>query len=271
MKLLFLGTAAAEGFPGLFCNCASCREARALGGKNLRMRSSLLINEDLLIDFGPDLLHAALRFNLNLSTLTTGLITHAHEDHFHPHNFHNRKADYSGRQPISHLKLFCPPEVTETLHQMATDLAVYQMEAHTVHAFDRWSVNGYTIQAFHAYHAVGHMEALFYSIEDGKHAVLYATDTGPFPQDTWEALAGKSFDVIILEETLGYGSYTQHLGFTDFIEHVQRMRRENMLRPGGRIIAHHMSHSNNPVHEKVEAILNPHGVEVAYDGLEVLL
>jgi phosphoribosyl 1,2-cyclic phosphate phosphodiesterase len=50
MKLLFLGTAAAEGFPGLFCNCASCREARALGGKNLRMRSSLLINEDLLID-----------------------------------------------------------------------------------------------------------------------------------------------------------------------------------------------------------------------------
>jgi hypothetical protein len=43
------------------------------------------------------------------------------------------------------------------------------------------------------------------------------------------------------------------------------------LRPGGRLVAHHMSHSGNPTHEKVEAILGPHGVEVAYDGLDIRL
>ena len=29
MKLTYLGTAAAEGFPAVFCNCEHCREASA--------------------------------------------------------------------------------------------------------------------------------------------------------------------------------------------------------------------------------------------------
>jgi phosphoribosyl 1,2-cyclic phosphate phosphodiesterase len=116
---------------------------------------------------------------------------------------------------------------------------------------------------------VDHLESLFYSIDDGRHSFLYATDTGRFPADTWQALAGKTFDVIILEETMGDGLYTQHMGFNTFLEHAQRMRAEGMLRPGGRLIAHHMSHSGNPTHEKLQAIFTPHGVEVAYDGLEI--
>ena len=54
MKLSFLGTAAAEGFPAIFCNCEYCKEARKLGGKNIRSRSQTLINDDLLIDLPAD-------------------------------------------------------------------------------------------------------------------------------------------------------------------------------------------------------------------------
>ena len=50
MKVTFLGTAAAEGFPAVFCNCRFCKEARVLGGKNLRTRSQSIVNDDLLID-----------------------------------------------------------------------------------------------------------------------------------------------------------------------------------------------------------------------------
>ena len=57
MKLTYLGTAAAEGFPALFCNCPYCEEARRLGGKNIRTRSQSLINDDLLIDFPADTYH----------------------------------------------------------------------------------------------------------------------------------------------------------------------------------------------------------------------
>lgn len=271
MRLFFLGTAAAEGYPGIFCNCANCNEARAVGGRSQRMRSALLVNDDLLIDFGPDLLASAQRFNRNLSQVTIGLVTHAHGDHFYLENFSMRRAPFTAHQPIPTMRLFGPPEVRAMLTQFMGDLSLMRVDAHVVHAFDRWRIGGYTIQAFHAYHAVDTLETVFYSVDDGQHAFLYATDTGPFPQDTWQELAGKSFDAIILEETLGIGKYTQHMGYEDFLQHAGRMRKEGMLRPGGRLIAHHMSHSGNPTHEKVEAVLGPHGVEVAFDGLDIQL
>ena len=271
MRLFFLGTAAAEGYPGIFCDCPNCNEARALGGRNLRCRSALLVNDNLIIDFGPDLLAASLRFNKNLSLATTGLVTHAHTDHFYISNFEMRKPDLTGGLEIPFMRLYGPRDVRDALDRTFPDLAAYRIDSHTVRALDTWHNDGYTFTAYQAHHAVGHLDALFYSIEDGRRSVLYATDTGLFPEATWHALAGKSFDVIILEETMGYASYSQHIGFKEFVAVANRMRAEVMLRPGGRLIAHHFSHTGNPVHQKIEAVLNPHGVEVAYDGLEINL
>jgi phosphoribosyl 1,2-cyclic phosphate phosphodiesterase len=271
MKLFFLGTGAAEGFPGIFCNCENCREARALGGKSLRFRSALLVNDDLLIDFGPDLLASAIRFNKNFSGVTTGLVTHAHTDHFYIGNFEMRKKDFTGQLDIPTLRLFGSHDVKDMLTQAFDDFSELRLDVTTVKAFDTWKENGYSFTAYRAYHAIDHLEALFYSVEDGQHAFLYATDTGSFPEDTWQALAGKSFDVIILEETLGNIPYSQHMTVENFLNHMRRMTSAGMLRPGGRMIAHHMSHSGNPTHEKIEAILGPHGIEVAYDGMEIVL
>ncbi|HEX7432732.1 MAG TPA: MBL fold metallo-hydrolase [Anaerolineaceae bacterium] len=269
MQLLFLGSAAAEGYPGLFCNCGNCREARALGGKNIRFRSSLLVNQDLLIDFGPDLLAATYRFNLSLSEITTGLITHAHSDHFYTGNFEMRGKSFTGGLTIPILALYGPSDAMDTIQQAFPDLSELRLSVHTVNPFETWNTARYQITSYQAYHAVGELKCLFYGIDDGKISFLYATDTGNFPDSTWRALSGRAFDVIILEETLGNGQYTMHLGFDSFLEHVHRFREEGLLKPGGRIIAHHMSHSGNPPHEKVEAILGPHGVEVAYDGLRI--
>ncbi len=271
MRLFFLGTAAAEGYPGIFCDCPNCREARALGGRNIRLRSALLVNDDLLIDFGPDLLASAQRFNRDLSQVTVGLVTHAHMDHFFLGNFSMRGKGFTAQRDIPTLRLYGPREVGEMLAAEHPDLDLLRMESHTVRAFDRWQAGGYHFTAYRAYHAVDHLEALFYSVSDGRRAFLYATDTGSFPADTWQALEGQSFDAIIMEETMGTGVYSQHMGFETFLEHAARMRASGMLRPGGRLIAHHMSHTNNPPHAQVEAILTPHGVEVAYDGLEVIL
>lgn len=271
MRLLFLGTAAAEGYPGIFCKCARCQAARALGGRDQRYRSSLLINDDLLIDFGPDLLAAAQRFNCVLADVTTGLVTHAHSDHFYLANFEMRKSAFTGGQTPPTLNLFAPEDVTAALAQAFPDEEELRMRVTTVHAFDAWGHGGYSFTAFRANHALEQREPLFYSIAQGPHAVLYATDSGPFPEATWQALAGRSFDVIIMEETLGGGKYNQHMGFATYLEHAERMRAQGMLRPGGRLFAHHFSHSGNPVHAELEAFFAPYGVEVAYDGLVVEL
>lgn len=51
MKKQFLGIAAYEGIPAMFCNCENCRTSMEKGGKNMRSCSQAIINDDLLLDF----------------------------------------------------------------------------------------------------------------------------------------------------------------------------------------------------------------------------
>ena len=67
MKITFLGTSAATSFPLVFCKCRVCKNARVKKGKDIRKRASLLINDDLLIDFGPDVTTSAAMYNIDLT------------------------------------------------------------------------------------------------------------------------------------------------------------------------------------------------------------
>ena len=67
MKIRYLGTAAAEGWPALFCSCPICTHARIQGGKNLRTRTQAILDGELLIDFPPDTYCHALQYGLELA------------------------------------------------------------------------------------------------------------------------------------------------------------------------------------------------------------
>ena len=54
MKLHYLGTAAAEAIPAVWCNCEVCKKIRKTRGKDVRTRSQVLINDDLMVDFPQD-------------------------------------------------------------------------------------------------------------------------------------------------------------------------------------------------------------------------
>ena len=51
MQFQYLGTAAAEGWPAVFCRCKYCLEAQRLGGKNIRTRSQAIVNDDLPVSY----------------------------------------------------------------------------------------------------------------------------------------------------------------------------------------------------------------------------
>ena len=95
MKLTFLGTGAGEGYPGYWCECPHCTYARKHRGKNLRTNSSMVIDEELLIDIGPSCFDNAARFGVNLSKIKTLLVTHPHEDHLYPQHLRWRNTDES--------------------------------------------------------------------------------------------------------------------------------------------------------------------------------
>ena len=78
LKIRYLGTAAAEGVPGVFCQCALCQHARRAGGRDIRTRSQALVDERLLIDFPPDTYLHTLYGGLELWKIHSCLITHNH-------------------------------------------------------------------------------------------------------------------------------------------------------------------------------------------------
>lgn len=69
MKITFLGSGAANAFPEAFCKCSNCDRARQLGGPSLRKRSAALVNTDLLLDLGPDIMAAAQIHGCPLTTV----------------------------------------------------------------------------------------------------------------------------------------------------------------------------------------------------------
>ena len=84
MKFKYLGTAAAEVVPALWCTCDTCRKCRQNGGKDIRRRASYLIDDDTMVDFGPDANWQVREFGIDLSAIRRLLITHPHEDHLDP-------------------------------------------------------------------------------------------------------------------------------------------------------------------------------------------
>lgn len=69
MKIKYLGTAAAEGVPAIFCRCEVCRKSKAAGGRNIRTRSQSIIDDRLLLDFCPDTFIHTLRDNIDLISI----------------------------------------------------------------------------------------------------------------------------------------------------------------------------------------------------------
>src|SRR4051794_29048755 len=230
MRARFLGTAAAEGYPDAFCGCANCRRARELGGTSLRNRSSLLINDDLLIDLAPDLLAASLAHGIALDQVAYCLQTHEHSDHLHPSLFLAR-SPFCGVHDAPRLHFYATQGAIDTAlrglgkaaHLLTSgtseelNLALYPIEP-----FQDFAVGPYRVRSVMAAHDPS-IVALLYIIEREGRRLFYATDTGPLPEATWAALAawGGQFDVVIMDHTFGTGRpSTGHLNGEKFLVQV---------------------------------------------------
>ena len=284
MQLTFLGTGAATSAPLAFCRCPSCTAARRLGGKNIRRRSSLLINDDLLIDLGPDSVQAMLAFGKDPTAVRTILFTHAHSDHFDPGHFVTRWTEYACEDPT-------PVEVccSETGLRIISDyidreerglrldtaegLSLLRATARACAVNETFQSGRYRITALYSRHDPS-KDSRLYIVDDGSTRVLYATDL-PTPDEAfYEALtAVEPLDCVIADHTYGPGMpdapRTDHMTAHDVVRLTAALRERGLLRPNGQVWATHISHECTPVHSELEAFAQMHGYRVAWDGLEL--
>lgn len=269
MKITYYGTSSSEAWPALFCNCMACRKARQYGEKNIRTRSQTLIDQTLLIDFPPDTNYHVQRMGLNLKKVHTLLITHSHHDHFFPYDICMRNANYAEGVEDSTLLMFGNESVQrkfEEASEICGGMEKY-VKFQLLSPFDKINTrDGYVVTALLADHNQPE-EALMYSIEKDGKKILYAHDTGIFPECTWKALEGKYLDFVSLDCTALSRDWRQgHMGFTAVDEVRDRLKELRCIDEKTVLVLSHLAHYGDFTHEKICEQENPKGYRVAYDG-----
>lgn len=269
MRILFLGTAAAEGIPALFCECETCRIARARGGKNLRTRSSILIDDQVKIDLPPDTLHHVLTYGVDLARLQHLLITHTHADHLALSDLHYLAPGFAERnQP---LQIYGSADCIRVL-SLLPEAVLQRMELHSLDPFTPYQVASYIVIPILAHHREDE-QCFNYIVSDGQSTILYMCDTGWYREATWRYLAGARLDAVIAECTKAFidAPYDTHLGLREVLQFKQRLQEIGATHSETRWAVTHFSHNGNALHEELEQFCLPQGVEVASDGWAMML
>lgn len=268
MRIQILGTGAAEAWPAVFCGCETCVRARAAGGPNYRSRASVQIDDIYKIDMGPDTYYQAARFNIDLSALAHIFVTHSHSDHLDIAEMEFMQPPFAHNLKHAPIKVYGNEAVTSAItnHYGEGKLPI---ELSTIQPFIPIKAGNLTFTPITAHHDMNEL-CLNYIVQSDSATVLYASDTGEYDQPTIDFLQSqKHFDLLIIECTQGClpGPAIGHMSF----EAVLRLR-EKIVSAGAadkdvRTVITHFSHNIGLLHDEFEAIANPHGVEVAYDGI----
>lgn len=271
MKLTFLGTGAAEGIPSPFCDCVTCEHARANGGRNIRRRQSVIVNDHMLIDLGPDLFASCAHLGLSLCSIETVLITHSHSDHFDPNNLRMRAKAFRLATELPEITMIAGPSVWMKWDESGGSDQHSQIRRVPILPGRLIQASGYTICSIEASHQSRIGDAMNYIINDGKVTLLYASDSGLYTETVWKELEGFRFDGVVLEGTIwGHPSGKEHLNEKDFGMMLERMRQIGAVTDTTTVIATHFSHQGGAgPHEEIEAKAQRMGALCAYDGLTV--
>lgn len=272
MKLKYLGTAASEGLPALFCNCRYCEEARRLGGKNIRTRSQALIDNDLLIDFGPDTFLHTLEYEINLLSIENVLITHCHQDHFYIDDLLTRVYPFGNAQKPMHvygndmLKMLYQHKILKDGLKKSADKALEVVE---IYENQDYQIGNYRVTPLLADHNPKE-KCFIYIISEGEKSILYANDTGYFKEEVWEGLEGKYFDVVSLDcNHVEMPVYRNHMSISCCGAIKKRLSEMKCIDEKSRCVLTHFSHNHGGTQTQLEKLTENTGFLIAYDGLEI--
>jgi len=264
MEIRLLGTGAADGIPALFDSSeVSCR-ARREGGKDVRTRSSALVDGHLKLDFPPDIWTQAQRFALQPFDWTGLIFTHSHDDHFARNELQYAlfpfTAEFAMPWPI-----YANSVVIDRIHDRYPH---WPLELHLTKSFCPFTHLDYTITPVRANHKLDE-DAHNLLIQTGSQTLFYATDTGLPLAETMEFLEGWRVDGLVIECTEGFipTEYYGHLDLTQCVAVVNHFRERGILKDGAPVVTTHHAASGGASFDQLVNALTPHQIQAGYDGV----
>ncbi|MDD4124253.1 MAG: MBL fold metallo-hydrolase [Eubacteriales bacterium] len=274
MKLTYLGTAAAEGWPAVFCNCEYCLKAKERGGKNIRTRSQALINDNLLLDFPMDANMHMLSNKLDLSSVESVFFTHSHLDHCSPIDlFFHAEGCYAHNLSKKSMTLYGNKKVGERIGQFvrAYEEERFGLEFCVIAPYIPIVCGDYTVTPLRANHSSGE-EALVYIIQENGKTLLYLHDTGMPYEDVYEYLINNriqadfvSYDCTYVTLPSGGG----HLGLDSCQVLRDKFLAMGIIDENTVNCINHFSHNGKLIHDELVPVAEEMGFITAYDGMVI--
>jgi len=267
VTIQILGTAAAEGWPAVFCGCKTCERAREAGGKNIRTRQSVQIDKIFKIDLPPDTHYHQFKFGLKLSELKHLFITHSHEDHLALNELHYLRPPFAHNLSNAPVKIYGNRAVIGAVNSLLSK-ADLPLETIVLTPFEPVHADHLIFVPVPGCH-VPNETCFTYVVQSAGSTVLFAWDTGLYPEESLGYLCGLCFDAVIVECTQGTLDMppTYHMGFEGVRTFRDTLAKSGAVNPKTRFVLTHFSHNIGLLHDEFSEIAKAENMEIAWDGM----
>ena len=274
VKITLLGTGAV-GYPLAFCNCQNCKNAREHKGKSIRKCSSILINDDLIIDLGPDTQTAMNMYDKDMGKIKYLLQTHSHTDHY-DENILCSRLEYKTKKNINKIEIFAKSSCIQIMRDRINQIEnidiftddgekKINIQCNAVNSGEKFKFGDYKVKAIHTLHDE---DALLYVVSWGDTSIFYATDTSSLTDEALNQLRGIKLDFIFMDHTFGNVDYSfSHLNEKLFLEQLDKLKNIGCIDENTQIYGTHISHEGHSYHEEIEENAMKNGYHIAYDGM----
>ena len=251
MKIRFLGTGAADWDIKTYDK-----------NKEYRFFSSALINSDLMIDVSPHISLSIDAHGGDISNVQNIVLTHSHADHYNKDMLEcicrNKEIGF-----------FCNELCKSVLPNRQN------LKPTFINTGTEYTVGNYKVIPVCSNHIVAETNEITHNYiitgRDGK-TLFYGCDGGWIPVASYHILKKKKFDMVILDGTLGNADGDDRIFEHNNLAMVKELAhtfRKHMLNENGKIMITHLSKYSHASHDEICKELEPFGIGVAYDGLEI--
>lgn len=264
MTVRLLGTGGADGIPALFRDDAVSRWARVHGGPDVRTRAAAIVDEGLKIDLPPETAAQLLRNGLRGGDWDFLFFTHSDDDHLALAELQYALYPFTESYELS-FSIFGSETVTGEIRGRYPD---WPMDLVEIRSFQPVEIAGYRVTPLRARHTPGE-ECFNFLIERGGRRLVYATDTGVWPDETIEFFAGAAMHLFIVECTNAFcpSSYLGHMDLEGLGYLLSRLRANGGINSDTRVVTTHHAATGGARHCDLRAALAPLGAEPGFDGM----
>lgn len=251
-----MGTGAGNGVPLFYCNCETCKEAKANSAVS-RTRSSIILEnpeENTLIDTTPDLRSQFLR--QNISDVERVFLTHDHYDHIGGMGDLHYYVYLKRKKPLD---IYLHKEVIPVF-KAAFDFMLDSVNLIPLTVFQTYNFKDLKVTPIKANHGVNGLGF----IVESKLKIVYLPDTHYVPEESREHL--HDIDILIADSTFFEESLFKkrsHMTVDEAIDFGKQIGAKTIY------LTHLSMHFTKAVTSKFleEYLKQKKNVKLAYDGL----